>query len=106
MVRDVYDDPSQVSAVDGEVTVMGPGATSMSITPGAARDTAKRLEAAAAQADEGHVETIDPDDAAALQRWASRLNVTPEAVRNAVIAVGPGSEAVAMRLRSARGAAD
>ncbi|WP_395443868.1 DUF3606 domain-containing protein [Caulobacter sp. UC70_42] len=106
MVKDVYDDPSHVSAVDGEVTVMGPGPASMSITPGAARDTAKRLEAAAAKADQGHVEAIDQDDPAALQRCADRLGVTPEAVRNAVIAVGPDSEAVAMRLRSARGAAD
>ena len=106
MVKDVYDSPSQVSAVDGEVTVMGPGATSMSITPGAARDTAERLEAAAAKADDGHVEAIDQDDPAALQRWADRLGVDVEAVRNAVISVGPDSEAVVLRLRSARGAAD
>lgn len=106
MVKDAYDSPSQVSAVDGEVTVMGPGATSMSITPDAARDTAERLQTAAAKTDQGHVEAIDLDDPAALQRWADRLSVDVEAVRNAVISVGPDSEAVAMRLRSARGAAD
>ena len=31
MVKDVYDDPSQVSAVEGEVTLMGPGASRRSI---------------------------------------------------------------------------
>lgn len=106
MVQYPYDSPSQVNAVDGEVTVSGPGATSMSITPGAARDTARRLDAAAAKADHGHVERIDPDDPDALQRWADRLGVDTDAVRNAVISVGPDSEAVALRLRSARGAAD
>lgn len=106
MVKDAYDYPSQVSAVDGEVTLRGPGAASMSITPGAARDTAKRLEAAATQADQGHVEAIDLDDPAAVQRWADRLGVDIDAVRNAVISVGSDSEAVALRLSSARGAAD
>jgi hypothetical protein len=51
-------------------------------------------------------ETIDADDPAALERWAQRLGVDTDAVRNAVIAVGPDSEAVTLRLRSARGAAD
>lgn len=106
MVKDAYDDPSQVSAVEGEVTIRGPGAASMSITPNAARDTAKRLEAAADKADQGHVEEIDLEDPAALQRWADRLGVDVEAIRNTVIAVGSDSEAVAMRLSSARGAAD
>jgi hypothetical protein len=46
------------------------------------------------------------DDADALARWAERLCVDVEAVRNTVIAAGPSSDAVARRLRSARGAAD
>jgi hypothetical protein len=33
--------------------------------------------------------TIDADDPADLARWAQRLGVDVEAVRNAVIAVGP-----------------
>jgi hypothetical protein len=78
----------------------------MSITPSAARETARRLEAAAARAEEGHEENIDPEDAASLTRWAKRLGVSVEAVRNAVLAVGPTSDAVALRLKSARGAAD
>jgi hypothetical protein len=106
MSRPVYDEPSQVSPVEGEVAVHGLGTTGMSITPGAARETARRLEAAAARADQGHDAHIDLDDAASLARWAQRLDVSVEAVRNAVIAVGPASEAVALRLKSARGAAD
>jgi hypothetical protein len=106
MVKDAYDNPSQFSAVDGEVAIMGPGATSMSITPDAARDTAKRPEAAAARADRGPVEVIDRDHPAAFQRWAERLGVDVEAVRNAVISVGPDREAVALRLGSACGATD
>ncbi|MBO9547292.1 DUF3606 domain-containing protein [Caulobacter sp.] len=54
----------------------------------------------------GQVEHIDVEDAACLERWAQRLGVDVEAVRNTVIAVGPNSEAVALRLTSARGAAD
>jgi hypothetical protein len=50
--------------------------------------------------------TIDADDPADLERWAERLGVDVEAVRNTVIAVGPSSDAVTLRLRSARGAAD
>lgn len=51
-------------------------------------------------------ERIDIEDPKALAAWAERLGVDPDAVRNAVIAVGSDSEAVALRLRSARGAAD
>ena len=51
-------------------------------------------------------ETIDLNDADALERWAERLGVDVDAVRNTVIAVGGDSEAVALRLGSARGAAD
>ena len=32
---------------------------------------------------------VEVDDAAALQRWADALKVTPEALRSAVQAVGP-----------------
>lgn len=106
MSRRVYDEPSQVSPIEGEVAVHGPGSTGMSITPDAARETARRLEAAARRADQGHDEDIDIEDAASLTRWAERLGVSVSAVRHAVIAVGGGSEAVALRLKSARGAID
>jgi hypothetical protein len=56
--------------------------------------------------DDAAPETIDADDRAALERWAKRLGVDVDAVRNAVISVGSDSEAVTLRLRSARGAAD
>lgn len=106
MNRQPYDTPSQVEPVEGDVSVRGPGAVGVSLTPEAARETATRLQDAASRADEGHVERIDVEDGEALQRWASRLGVDADAVRNAVIAVGPDSEAVALRLKSARGAAD
>jgi hypothetical protein len=51
-------------------------------------------------------EDIDPNDADALERWAGRLGVDVDAVRNTVIAVSGDSEAVALRLGAARGAAD
>ncbi|ADG10194.1 DUF3606 domain-containing protein [Caulobacter segnis] len=54
----------------------------------------------------GQVGPIDVEDEAALARWAERLGFDTDAVRNAVIAVGPDSKAVALRLKSARGAAD
>ncbi|PLR28716.1 hypothetical protein SGCZBJ_01480 [Caulobacter zeae] len=49
---------------------------------------------------------IDIDDPADLSRWAERLGVDEQAVINTVIDVGPHSDAVAQRLRAARGAAD
>jgi hypothetical protein len=106
MAKPPYDTPSQVQPIDGEVVLIGPGATGLSVTPEAARQTAERLTRAAGQADQGHVEQIDPDDDEALARWAQRLDAPPHAVRNAVLAVGGDSEAVALRLGSARGAAD
>jgi len=93
-----FDEPSQVDPVDGEVTLRGPGAAGLSMTPGAARETAARLATAAARAEDGHVEQIDLDDADGVARWADRLGVDAEAIRAAVAAVGPGSEAVAQRL--------
>lgn len=101
-----FDEPSKVEPVDGEVTLCGPGAIGMAMTPQAARETAARLAAAAARAEHGHVEWIDPNDEACLARWAQRLSVDVEAVRSAVIAVGADSEAVALRLTCGRGAAD
>lgn len=101
-----FDEPSQVEPVDGEVTVNGPGPTGVALTPQAARQTAARLAAAAERAEAGHVERIDLEDAACVARWARRLGVDVEVVRNTVVAVGPDSEAVASRLASARGATD
>lgn len=101
-----FDEPSQVDPVDGEVTLRGPGPTGIAMTPQAARETAARLAAAAARAEQGHVERIDLDDAQCLARWAQRLNVAVEVVRATVIAVGPDSETVAMRLTAARAATD
>ncbi|WP_454718852.1 DUF3606 domain-containing protein [Caulobacter segnis] len=101
-----FDEPSQVAPVDGEVTLRGPGAAGLSMTPGAARETAARLTAAAARAEDGHVEEIDVDDAEGVARWADRLGVDVEAVHAAVAAVGPDSEAVAGRLAASTGAAD
>jgi hypothetical protein len=95
-----YNEPSQVDPVDGEVTLRGPGAAGLSMTPGAARETAARLTTAAARAEDGHLEQINLDDAAGLARWAERLGVEVEVVRAAVTAVGPDSEAVARRIAS------
>ena len=106
MTQDPFNEPSSVEPVEGDVIVQGPGATGLSMTPAAARQTADRLNDAAARADGGHVETIDISDPAAVSRWAERLGVDADAVRNAVTMVGPDSEAVALRLTSARGAAD
>lgn len=101
-----FDEPSQVDPVDGEVTLRGPGAAGLSMTPGAARETAARLTTAAARAEDGHVEQIDLDDADGVGRWAERLGVAAEAVRAAVAAVGPDSEAVAQRLAAPTDDAD
>lgn len=106
MTHPPFDQPSQVAPVEGEVSLQGPGPVGVSLTPRAARRTASRLEDAAARAEAGHVEMIDADDPKALARWAKRLDVTPDVVRNTILTVGPDSEAVALRLSSARGAAD
>ena len=103
---DAFDKPSHVTPVDGEVTILGPGPAGISVTPDAARETARRLAEAADRADHGHVEIIDPDDEAMVKRWAERLGVSDEAVRNTVLAVDGDSEAVALRLVSARPGAD
>lgn len=100
MPQPPHDQPSQVDPVEGEVSVRGPGSTSLSFTPGAARRTAGRLTAAADRADAGHVEAIDPNSPAAVDRWAQRLGVTPQAVHDAIEAVGPDSEGVAAHVAS------
>jgi CheY-like chemotaxis protein len=46
----VYDEPSDVSAVDGVVLVDGPGSTALSLTPSAAQATSERLSSGAAEA--------------------------------------------------------
>ena len=76
MANPPYDTPSQVQPIDGEVVVIGPGATGLSVTPEAARQTAARLTRAAEQADDGHVEQIDPTtpkpSPAGPSAWARR----------------------------------
>lgn len=106
MSQEPFDPPSRVDPIEGEVSVRGPGATGVSMTPAAARETGARLQVAASRAEAGHVERIDVEDTESLRRWADRLGVDVDAVRNAVVAVGPDSGAVALRLKSARGAAD
>lgn len=43
MEREVYDDPSEVDAQDGEVLVKGPDSVDIRLTPGAAEETSDRL---------------------------------------------------------------
>ena len=46
----VYDQPSDVDAVDGEVVVKGPDAVDIRLTPPAAEETSERLLSAAMKA--------------------------------------------------------
>ncbi|HWW24578.1 MAG TPA: hypothetical protein VNZ85_01640, partial [Caulobacter sp.] len=62
MPNEPFDQPSQVDPVEGEVSLRGPGAAGVSMTPQAARETGARLQDAADRAQEGHVATIDLDD--------------------------------------------
>ncbi len=101
-----FDEPSQVDPVEGEVTLRGPGAAGLSMTPQAARETAARLATAAERAEEGHAERIDLDDPDSLTRWAQRLDVDIGTLRDTISAVGSDSEAVAQRLAAARGPTD
>jgi hypothetical protein len=41
--REIYNDPSRVSAVDGTVEVDGPDAVNIAMTPEAAEETSERL---------------------------------------------------------------
>lgn len=101
-----YGQPAEVAPVAGEASMRGPGALGVSLTPGAARETADRLHAAAGRADKGHVEQIDIDDESTVLRWASRLGVDAAKIRATVAVVGPDSEAVEQRLTSRPGADD
>ena len=49
-VNEAYSEPMTVTVVDGEVVVLGPDAVSVSLTPDAAEESARRLSAAAAEA--------------------------------------------------------
>ena len=51
MTREVYDQPSEVSAEQGEVIVDGPDGVAVSLTPAAAREIAGRLQKAADEAE-------------------------------------------------------
>lgn len=48
--RQVYDEPSEVAAVDGCVTLVGPDAVDVAMTPEAAEETSDRLAEHAAKA--------------------------------------------------------
>lgn len=48
--RITYQDPSDVDAVDGAVTVNGPDAVDVALTPEAAEETSERLEREAVRA--------------------------------------------------------
>jgi hypothetical protein len=55
MTKGPYDEPTKVDAVDGEVTLDGPDGVGLSVTPRAARRTARRLEEGADKADDQRV---------------------------------------------------
>jgi hypothetical protein len=48
--RKAYDEPTKVTATDGEVTLDGPDGVAVSMTPNAAATTARRLSDAADEA--------------------------------------------------------
>lgn len=50
MARSAYDQPLEVETQDGEVVIVGPGATAVALTPEAAAVSAERLAAAAKKA--------------------------------------------------------
>lgn len=56
MNQPVYDEPSQVDALEGVVLVSGPGGVVVSFTPDAAADTSDRLLHAAAEAQGQRIE--------------------------------------------------
>jgi hypothetical protein len=56
-----YDNPSDVDAIDGEVTVNGPDGVGVSLTPDAALETARRLIEFAGAA-KAQVPTTDADE--------------------------------------------
>lgn len=50
MARSAYDQPLEIDTHDGEVVIVGPGATAVALTPQAAAVSAERLAAAAKKA--------------------------------------------------------
>ena len=48
--RIIYDEPSEVDAEDGAVTVIGPDAVDVRLTPEAAEETSERLNTGAMKA--------------------------------------------------------
>lgn len=49
-MSDAFDEPMTVTAVEGEVVILGPEAIALALTPDAAEESARRLMTAAAQA--------------------------------------------------------
>lgn len=49
-ISEAFSEPMTVSVVDGEVVVLGPDAVSVSLTPEAAEESARRLTSAASEA--------------------------------------------------------
>jgi hypothetical protein len=45
-----FDEPTEAECIDGEVVMLGPGTIAASMTPQAAEETARRLQAAARRA--------------------------------------------------------
>jgi hypothetical protein len=45
--KKAYDEPTNTSAVEGEVVLQGPDGVAVSMTPRAARETSRRLKQAA-----------------------------------------------------------
>lgn len=50
VVSEAFDEPMTVTAVDGEVVVLGPDAIAAALTPDAAEESARRLMTAAEEA--------------------------------------------------------
>jgi hypothetical protein len=50
MSKKAFEAPGEVTSVDGEVVLLGPGAISGSMTPEAAEETGRRLKQSADQA--------------------------------------------------------
>lgn len=65
-MHEPYDEPTKVTAVDGEVHLDGPDGVSVSITPEAAVETSNRLYEAAAVAKGQQI--LQENDAALLKR--------------------------------------
>ena len=65
--RAAYDQPLEIDTHEGEVVIVGPGATAVSLTPQAAAVSAERLAAAAkkaaAMAQDGSSSQADSSDA-------------------------------------------